>query len=441
MKPTPSQIYSIKTKFNEMNNKVDFLNLLNYSKEILYQEKCIPFSLKQLNFYISKDSKKKSFDKKVYHSFEIKKKSGANRVIHAPVKGLKEFQKTLNIILQCVYVPHKAATGFVMGKSIVENANQHAGKLYVYNIDLKEFFPSVDAARVWGRLLAKPFNLGRSNERKQIANMIKTLCCHSMPVERSIDGQWRMVQASVLPQGAPTSPILTNAICERLDIKLSGLAKRFNINYTRYADDITFSSNHNTYNLTTNEKETIFKRGSSFDRELRRIIKDQNFYLNESKVRLQKKGYRQEVTGLVVNDKINVSRNYIKNLRHWLYFWERFGYEKASILFTKKYLEDKGHNEKDKPNMAMVIEGKLLFLKMVKGEKDSTYSKLKERFDTLTTNNKYKQTSTSGNLVQENNGIYYSRKSLKTSNKINKQEIIDLIFERGLDEAMKLYSK
>jgi RNA-directed DNA polymerase len=411
------------------------------AKQEIYGEKNIPFSEKQLNYYLTKDSstlrskvdfqidlsgekivinenvvveKKNKLRKSCYTTFTIKKKSGKDRTIHSPVKGLKEFQKALNIILQCMHEPHYAATGFVNGKSIVDNAKKHIGQTYVYNIDLKDFFPSIDKSRVWGRLLVSPFNLGATVERKSIANFIATLSCTPMEVERFKEGQWISVTTSVLPQGAPTSPTLTNAICEKIDARLSGVAKRFGLNYTRYADDITFSSKHNIYEIETNRFEKIFITNSSFDKEVRRIIADQNFHVKESKVRFQKKGYRQEVTGLVVNDKINVTRRYIKQLRQWLYYWETYGYEKAYNYFFKKYITEKSIPHESKPNMLMVLEGKLLYLKMVKGENDGTYLKLKER-------------------------LYRLMKMSMLSEKSKNSDILDLIFEVGLNNAMKNY--
>ena len=383
MKITLVQKQNLKNLFANMDSKKDFLNLLNISKEILYKEKCIPFSEKQLNYYLIKDSKRFSTKSKAYTAFTIKKKTGGKRTIHAPVKGLKEFQKALNLVFQSVHEPHENATGFIQGKSIVNNASVHVGQNYVYNIDLKDFFPSIDASRVWGRLLHPPFNLKSTPKRKHIANMIKTLCCTELEVERLLNKKWEKQKKLVLPQGAPTSPTLTNAICDKLDRKLTGIAKRFGLNYTRYADDITFSSSHNSFKNQMGGTESIYSNNSSFKKELLKVICEQNFHIKESKVRLQKRGYKQEVTGIIVNDKINVSRNYIKNLRHLIYFWEKYGFEKASELFLKKYILDKGHLKKVKPNMAMVIEGKLLYLKMVKCEKDSTYLKLNERFDNL----------------------------------------------------------
>lgn len=443
MKLTSDFIFQVQAAFNSMQSKTDFLALLNLAKVEIYGEKTIPFTEKQLNYYITKDrivlkSKKNDLQhdllinedvinenvivetnnknrKSCYTTFTIKKKSGQDRTIHAPIKGLKEIQKALNIILQSIYSPHHAATGFILGKSIVDNAKMHVGQTYVYNIDLKDFFPSIDQSRVWGRLLVPPFNLGTSNERKNIANFIATLSCTPMEVERFKGGKWISVTTSVLPQGAPTSPVLTNIICEKLDKRLTGVAKRFGLNYSRYADDITFSSKHNTFEVSGTKFEKIFIAGSTFDCEVRKIISEQNFHIKESKVRLQKRGYRQEVTGLVINNKINVTRRYVKQLRQWLYMWEHYGYEKASTFFLNFYLTDKGLVKSVNPNMAMVVKGKLLYLKMVKGANDGTYLKLKERFDIL--------------------------QGTTPKNKFEAVNIVELIFNVGLDKAMKHYNK
>ncbi len=411
----PEYIFQIKKQFNDMNSKVDFLNLLNLTKEALYPNNSFPFSEKQLNFYITQQRESR---KKNYHSFTIKKKSGAFRVITAPVKGLKQFQIILNNVFQVVYEPHPAATGFVLGKSVVDNASSHIGRNYVYNIDLKDFFPSIDASRVWGRLLSPPFNLGASDEKRKIANMIKTICCTNIEVERFSPKGWQKEIKNVLPQGAPTSPILSNAVSDKLDRRLSGVAKRFGLNYTRYADDITFSSMHNWFKSSVGINEPVFKKDSSFDKEVRKIIDGQNFHINEKKVRLQKRGYRQEVTGLTVNEKPNVPRRYIKQLRQWIYFCETYGPEKAYGLFKEKYKKEKGYIKKRKmPNLENVLEGKLLYLKMVKGEADPTFLKLYSRFKKLEF------------------PVFKSRFDLD----MPESDIVDLIHILGLDKAMELY--
>ena len=376
----------IKDKFNALKSKEEFLELLNFSKFLLYGEKAIPFKLKQITYYANPAKSIKR-----YNEFTIKKKSGDERKIHAPCRGLKQIQKCLNLILQVIYTPHPKAMGFIPNKSIVDNAKEHVGFNYVYNIDLKDFFPSIDQARIWKRLQLSPFNLGnidsitdkkdlivlralKVSDRLFIAEMIAALCCHQMEVERCDENKnWQKVIKNVLPQGAATSPTLSNIICERLDRRLFGVAKRFGLRYSRYADDITFSSLHNVY-----------QQGSDFLEELQRIIAEQGFHIKESKTRLQKDGYRKEVTGLLVNEKPNVQQRYIKQLRMWLYYWERYGYEKASEFFLQQYLADKGHVIKGKPDMANVIGGKLDYLKMVRGGENELYVKLKGRFDALT---------------------------------------------------------
>ncbi len=420
MEITLAEKYDIRQLFTDMNSKRKFLELLNFSKRIIYGDKVIPFEKKQLYYYISKDSNKRKINRKTYTTFYVDKKNGDKRIIHAPIKGLKEIQKALNLIIQSIHEPNDSATGFVKNKSVVDNARAHVGKNYVFNIDLKDFFPSIDASRIWGRFLIEPFNLGNSDERKKIANMIKTLCTTEMEVERLVDGDWKKEKRFVLPQGAPTSPTITNAICEKLDRRLSGLSKRFGLKYTRYADDITFSSYRNTYKNERGEKESIYNENSSFRKELLRIINDQNFYIKKSKIRLQKRGYRQEVTGLSVNNKVNISRKYIKDLRLSLYFWEKYGFKKARTLFNNKYGIKKLKNSLKIPNMKMVVEGKLLYLKMVKGPYDSTYLKLKSRFDDLHSSKVDKHKTKKKPLSQ-------------LFNELNQ------IFEKGYQNALKKY--
>lgn len=359
-------IEKVRISFSKMKTKQDLLDLLNFVKPKIYGANSVDFKLSQLTWHANA-----KLGGVRYFSFSVKKKSGADRVIHAPVKGLKALQKTLSLILQCVYIPNKSATGFVNGRSIVDNAKIHVFSNYVYNIDLKDFFPSVDQARVWKTIQLKPFSL---YDRKEIASIIASIVCTEMEVERvDENGCWQKVKRNVLPQGAPTSPVITNIVCQKLDYLLLAVANRFGLKYTRYADDITFSSMHNVY-----------QPGSDFLNELHRIISEQNFHIKESKTRLQKSGYRQEVTGLLVNDEVNVKKRYVKQLRMWLYLWERYGYERASNYFVQHYFLDKGHVNDGKPEMRNVISGKLDYLSMVKGKGNTQYCLLRERFEKLT---------------------------------------------------------
>lgn len=370
MKIEQQHIDQIRQKFASMQRKKELIALLNEAKNFLYAKECKPFELKSLTYYANPD-----FCKKRYVKFSVKKKSGGERTINAPVGGLKSILRSLNFVLQCVYEPHNAATGFVLNKSIVDNAKVHVGNHHVYNLDLKDFFHSFDRNRVKMGFIYEPFNL--KGEREPLAFLLASLCTHPFEVNGEIK--------NVLPQGSPTSPTITNILCKKLDRRLTGLAKRFGAKYTRYADDITFSSPHNIY------------KDEDFQSELKRIISEYNLIktngkkinigpqlqFNSDKTRLQKSAHRQEVTGLIVNEKVNVRKRYIKQLRMWLYYWEKYGYDKAQQIFTKDYIADKGHVKKGKPNLVNVLDGKLEFLKMVKGIEDGTYKRLKGRFNFL----------------------------------------------------------
>lgn len=294
---------------------------------------------------------------KRFRTFHIRKKSGGLREIKAPCRQLEVILTCVNILLKSIYKPSDVAMGFTPGRSVLNNAQVHVGHNYVFNIDLKDFFPSIPQPRVWKRLQLAPFNFPQ-----EVANILAGLCC-------SYDAN---VNANVLPQGSPASPLLTNAICDKLDRRMKGIAKRFGLHYSRYADDMTFSSMHNVY-----------QEGSEFRKEIQRIISEQGFCMNESKTRLQKTGSRQEVTGLTVNAITNVSRKYISDLRWILHVWEKEGYAKAYALFYPKYKYEKGYIKKGEPVMENVIGGKLNYLRMVRGENNPAYRKLQARYDAL----------------------------------------------------------
>ena len=325
--------------------KTELLKELNEINKALYGEKSFLFTMKQLNYHAySKNNPHR------YVQFQIpKKKQGKFRTITAPCRGLKYIQRCLNAMLLDKFTPHPSAKGFVPGKSIVDNAKVHLGQNYIYNIDLKDFFPSIKAARIFARLQLHPFSFDR-----ETSSLITDLCCHE----------------GVLPQGAPTSPTITNIICERLDWRLSKLAQRYNMRYSRYADDITFSSMGN-----------LFHEDGDFVKELHRFIEMEGFTINTEKTRLNSKYQRQEVTGLIINEKPNVTQKYVKQIRTMLNNWEKSGYEYAQSKFLEHYHPTK--KTKGEPHIENIISGKLDYLKMVKGEKDSTYLKLKNRFEKL----------------------------------------------------------
>jgi len=335
-----------------MTTAADLAFVLNSIKKSEFGAVRYDISAKMLGHFSSD-----SIAPKRYRKFHIRKKSGGLREIKAPCRQLDLILTCVNIMLKALYEPSESAMGFTSGRSVLTNAQVHVGHNYVFNIDLKDFFPSIVQARVWKRLQLPPFNFTR-----EVANVVAGLCC-SRDDERDVN---------VLPQGSPASPLLTNAVCDKLDRRMRGVAKRFGLHYSRYADDMTFSSMHNVY-----------QEDGEFRAEIRKIIAGQGFRMNEAKTRLQKKGGRQEVTGLTVNAIANVSRQYVSDLRWILHVWEKEGYAKAYALFYPKYKHDKGYIKRGEPVMENVIGGKLNYLRMVRGAGNEAYKKLAARFAAL----------------------------------------------------------
>jgi RNA-directed DNA polymerase len=166
------------------------------------------------HLYISNPQKR-------YRNFQIPKRSGGTRPISAPTSSLKIIQRRLNQVLQAVYCPKVCNHGFVRQKSILTNAREHVCKRFVLNIDLENFFPSLNFGRVRRMFMGPPYNLNAL-----IATVLAQICCFN----------------NELPQGAPTSPVVSNMICAKMDDQLRDLARRHRCLYSRYADDITFST-------------------------------------------------------------------------------------------------------------------------------------------------------------------------------------------------------
>lgn len=235
-----------------------------------------------------------------YTEFEIPKKSGEPRRICAPTGDLKGVQRQLADALwehqKSIYeelgIKPNISHAFEEGKSIITNAKIHRNKRIVINVDLSDFFDSIHIGRVCGFFEKnKHFNLPH-----EPAITIAQLACYQ----------------GKLPQGAPTSPIITNLVCQVLDMHLLSFAKRYRLDYTRYADDITFSTNDKAF----------LETWDSFYAELEKKIRKAGFSLNEKKTRITYRDSKQVVTGLVVNKKISVDHAYCRKVRamaHSLY--------------------------------------------------------------------------------------------------------------------------
>ena len=222
-----------------------------------------------------------------YRRFTIPKKDGSERAIWEPLPILKSTQRwILRHIVERLFV-HGSAHGFLAGRSIVTNAQLHTDSKIVARIDLKDFFPTITLPRVRGVFR-------NAGYREQVALLLALLCTESLREIVEHEGVTKYVSLGPrsLPQGAPTSPALTNVICLRLDRRLLGLATKLGWRYSRYADDLTFS--------LPDKKKGDANLGKLLG-AVRAIVEDEGFFVHPKKTRIARKGSRQSVTGLIVN--------------------------------------------------------------------------------------------------------------------------------------------
>ena len=244
-----------------------------------------------------------------YRRFTIPKKAGGLRTISAPMPRLKRAQYWVLDALLAHASIHEAAHGFVPGRSIVTNAGAHVGRDVVVNLDLKDFFPSLDYRRIKGKFRG----LGYA---EPVATVLALLCTEPDVDPVEIDGQ-RLYAARGprrLPQGAPTSPALTNLVCTRLDARLAGLARSLGFTYTRYADDLTFSASG-----------AAAEKVGALLKYVQEIVAAEGFTVHPDKTRVMRRGRHQEVTGLTVNERVAVPRETLRRFRALLHGIERHG--------------------------------------------------------------------------------------------------------------------
>lgn len=251
----------------------------------------------------------------LYQSFEIPKKNGEIRCINAPQEPLKHVQRLLAKRLMAVqeenYLKSNAIVhGFTRKRGIITNGKSHRNKRFVLNIDLEDFFDSFHFGRVKGYFQKNQFFM----LPEEVAACIANIACYN----------------GKLPQGAPSSPVITNLICAILDRRLAAIAKKFRLTYTRYADDLTFS---------TNSKVFLEKKDELLS-EIYAVIEKSGFKVNHYKTRISYRDSRQEVTGLVVNNKISVKREYYKKTRSMLdHLYRGIPVEHNGVELTQQQIE------------------------------------------------------------------------------------------------------
>ncbi len=261
-----------------------------------------------------------------YKQFDIPKRYGGTRQICAPSPDLKLLQRRLSDLLQnCVEeineangLDDKISHGFKRKRSIITNAKEHRNRNYVFNVDLTDFFGGINFGRVRGFFMKdKNFSL-----HQDVATVLAQIACHE----------------NALPQGSPCSPIISNLIGHVLDIHLVRLASRNGCTYSRYADDLTFSTNKTEFPSCIAKRTVGEEHQWSPGNDLARLVKKSGFEINPLKTRMQYRDSRQEVTGLVVNRKVNVRSEY----RHTVRAMVHRLFTKGSFEFVNRMTDDKG---------------------------------------------------------------------------------------------------
>ena len=289
----------------------------------------------------------KAMNQPVYHRYKIPKKKGGTREIYAPGKELMKVQKRLNYFLQAYYLIMKPSCsyGFVINyngeierTNIVRNALPHTNKKHVLSIDLKDFFPSIKAHRVKNLFLSHLFQFDEN-----IATALALLTTYK----------------GELPAGAPSSPIISNFICYEMDNEMQNFCTRNQLTYTRYADDLTFSSDYII--------------GNDLLLDIISIINKHDFTINEKKLRLANKNSRQTVTGLVVNEKVNVNRKLIRNIRAMIHDLKTNGINSA---VQNHFQTNKEVDEVMARKFIFRLYGFIHFIGQVRGKNDGIYLRM-----------------------------------------------------------------
>ena len=275
-----------------------------------------------------------------YTPKSIPKKSGGERLLMIPDKNIRFVQKEIADILVKYLLEKRflsrASFAFTpLGEQslgISLNAAKHVKKLCVINVDLENFFDSINFGRVLGLLRNPPY---------------------SLPDHFAVKLAQLSIYDNKLPQGSPLSPVLSNMIATALDKKMILFAKEKHATYSRYADDLTLS-----FTDSTHDNEQIVE-------DIKRIVEEQGFKVNEKKIRSQFRCERQIVTGLKVNKKINLDRRFIRNLRSMLFTWYKNGIESAADQHFRSRNRSKYRGSDDQKIFKKIIQGKLSFMKQV----------------------------------------------------------------------------
>lgn len=302
--------------------------LIRSGKNISSQKKPVIFTLAHLAdctdtqysdlhaFVSRKDYHSK--DNPHYRIFSIKKRGGGSRPIHAPHKVLKIVQSWIARNILSDAASHESAKAYKTGESIVDNASAHCGAEWLLKLDIRNFFHNISERQVYRVFRSMNYPALLSFEMARICTQID--CVSSEKRWKSGKGNYKIVEYSstvvgCLPQGAPTSPMLSNLVCKDLDEVLFSMSSEHSSTYTRYADDLTFSFSN------VSRSDII-----SFKRKVSNVLKQYGFEINREKTRLVPPGARKIVTGLLINsDKPAISRELKDKIKAELYYCHKYG--------------------------------------------------------------------------------------------------------------------
>ncbi|MFN0263953.1 trypsin-like peptidase domain-containing protein [Tepidamorphus sp. 3E244] len=290
------------------------------------------------------------YRRKMYRQFSIAKGPGKTRMIYAPDRRLKILQRKLAPLLGQIYRIRNPVHGFVLDRSVKTNAEAHGARRFVLNLDLQDFFPTITENRIVGLLTSVGLE-------RRVAEIVARLACY--------EGH--------LPQGAPTSPVLSNMICYRLDTELLRIAKSARAIYTRYADDITFSGYQPPVPLFEVGPPAVGKFSPDLlAATLRAAVQGNGFTINPHKLHYADRNSRRIVTGVKINSGLNVDRRYVRDIRAKLNSIEKHGLKASQATYASKG---------GKGDIGSHIRGKIAYVAHLKGLADPVVRSLALRYN------------------------------------------------------------
>ncbi|WP_293875650.1 reverse transcriptase family protein [Flavobacterium sp.] len=323
----PFEQFIIQAK--EQNKSPEFIDAcLAYGKNLQEKELPVIFSLEHLAMQIGIQSSylrnligddnrniiyHNEYKYQRYNYFKLKKRDGKFREIMSPSKDLKYIQKWILVNIISKYPLSESCKGFRKNISIAHNAKVHENSEVILKVDLLKFYDTITEKRVYGlfKSLGYVSNLAYSFAKITTAKHRYSYWDDFDENSKEILKDLIENRPAILPQGAPTSPMISNILATKMDYRFEALARKLNFNYSRYADDLTFS---------------IKKEGKLPSLKLiTTIIANEGFFINTKKTKYMKKGCKQYVTGLTTSNGVNVSKEYRKEISEHIYYCRKFG--------------------------------------------------------------------------------------------------------------------